>query len=497
MAQEDRTTGLVGFSGMKVPVRLATTANLTLSGEQTIDGVAAVTGDRVLVKDQTDQTENGIYVVDTGDWNRAADCDGPYDLVQGSVVYVNAGSTGTGFWYCTSANPVDIESDNITWARASSVLATVSTFWQTVLGLTSASTSRAAAALDASQLISSMTAVTSVDLGADYLGGYDASAAAERKMLVADAVPIRSVGGRLTLATGTPVMTTDQTAKTTVYFTPYNGDVIPIYDGTRMVPTVFTELSQATTDSTKSPAAVANNSNYDLFVWNDAGTLRCTRGPAWSSDTVRGTGAGTTELEMVKGVYLNKNAITNGPAANRGTYVGTVRSNGSSQIDWKLGSSAAGGGEAFLGVWNMYNRVTVATMVQDTTDSWTYQSGTWRSMNNSSTNRVSFVAGLSEDGFSARNSVLAQLTATSDQIVIAFGLNSTSALAANSNIGNCTSTASANSQPNAFYSGVMPLGFNYLQCIERCTATVNPVTVYGDASSPSNVMHTFTALLRM
>jgi hypothetical protein len=196
-------------------------------------------------------------------------------------------------------------------------------------------------------------------------------------------------------------------------------------------------------------------------------------------------------------VYLNKVSITNGPAANRGTYVGTIRSNGSSQIDWKLGSSAAGGGEAFLGVWNMYNRVTVATMVQDTTDSWTYQSGTWRSMNNSSTNRASFVAGLSEDGFSARNSVLAQLTATSDQIVIAFGLNSTSALAANSNIGNCTSTVSANSQPNAFYSGVMPLGFNYLQCIERCTSTTNPVTVYGDAGSPSNVMHTFTALLRM
>ena len=102
MPQEDRLTGLVGYSGMKVPVALATTAAITLSGEQTIDGVAAVTGDRVLVKDQADQTENGIYVVDTGDWNRAADCDGPYDLVQGSVVYVNAGSTNTGFWYCTA-----------------------------------------------------------------------------------------------------------------------------------------------------------------------------------------------------------------------------------------------------------------------------------------------------------------------------------------------------------------------------------------------------------
>lgn len=112
MAQEDRTTGLVGFSGMKVPVRLATTAAITLSGEQTIDGVSAVTGDRVLVKNQTDPTENGIYVVDTGDWNRAADCDGPYDLVQGSLVYVVSGTAGGNKIYKqTEASPEPGTSD--------------------------------------------------------------------------------------------------------------------------------------------------------------------------------------------------------------------------------------------------------------------------------------------------------------------------------------------------------------------------------------------------
>ncbi|MGE0024330.1 MAG: DUF2793 domain-containing protein, partial [Hyphomicrobium sp.] len=160
-------------------------------------------------------------------------------------------------------------------------------------------------------------------------------------------------GGRVTQQRGEPVMVTTQSAKTTIYYTPYQPRFVPLYDGTGFVPTdIGGELSQATTDTTKSPAAVASNSNYDLFVWNDGGTYRCTRGPAWSSGSSRGTGAGTTELERVAGVLVNKIAITNGPAAQRGTYVGTVRSNGSAQIDWIISGTGA-----MLGVWNAYNRV--------------------------------------------------------------------------------------------------------------------------------------------
>jgi len=168
MGQEDRLTGLVGFSGMKVPVRIATTAAITLSGEQTIDGVAAVTGDRVLVKDQASSVDNGIYVVDTGDWNRAADCDGPYDLVQGSVVYVNAGSTNTGFWYCTTANPITIDSSSIVWARASSVLAAVSAYIQTLLDDTTAADARTTLGAAASGANADITSLTGLTAGKTY-----------------------------------------------------------------------------------------------------------------------------------------------------------------------------------------------------------------------------------------------------------------------------------------------------------------------------------------
>ena len=180
--------------------------------------------------------------------------------------------------------------------------------------------------------------------------------------------------GRLTLTTGTPVTTTDVTGATTVYYTPFIGTQVPIYDGsTYMVPTTFAELSQATTDTTKSPAAVANNSVYDVFAWNDSGTIRATRGPAWTSDTSRGTGAGTSQIQQIQGIWTNENSITNGPAANRGTLVGSIRSNGSAQIvDSKV----------FRWTSNLPNVCVQRQMaVIESTASWTYTTGTFRQAN--------------------------------------------------------------------------------------------------------------------
>lgn len=118
MAQNDRLTGLVGNAGVKVPCKAATTANITLSGEQTIDGVACVTGDRVLVKNQTTGSGNGIWVVDTGTWSRAKDFDGSYDIVSGSLVRVNQGSTNANAWFVVStADPITIGTTSISFSR--------------------------------------------------------------------------------------------------------------------------------------------------------------------------------------------------------------------------------------------------------------------------------------------------------------------------------------------------------------------------------------------
>jgi len=219
--------------------------------------------------------------------------------------------------------------------------------------------------------------------------------------------------GRLTLLSGTPVMTTSQISKGTVYYTPYAGQFAPLYDGTKFVVTdLGGELSQATTDATKSPAAVVAAKNYDMFVWDDAGTKRCTRGPAWSSDTARGTGAGTTELEMLTGIYVNKNAITNGPVARRGTYVGSIHVHTDALVWFQFGSLALNGGLGHIGVWNCYNRALVNMMVQDTNATWTYSSNVWRAANGQTSWAVYFISGLAEDSWKARHAGLAGSSAS-------------------------------------------------------------------------------------
>lgn len=291
--------------------------------------------------------------------------------------------------------------------------------------------------------------------------------------------------GRLTLTSSTPWLTSTVTAATTIYYTPTIGQYVPIYDGSSWTMTLFSELSQTTTDTTKSPAAVTTNSNYDLFIWNDGGTMRCTRGPLWSSDTSRGTGAGTTELTRIGGVLVNNVAITNGPNAQRGTYVGTVRSNGSSQIDFIVGGSGGAGGEGtILGLWNMYNRAPILLTNFDNTDSWNYTTATYRLKNAAAStelNKIKFVIGLQGDGISASNYANASNSTGGVTAQINVGLNSTST--PSGTIGQARSPAANNGFTMvANYSAMAPLGFNYVAPLEWSTAS-GTQTWFGDGGA--------------
>jgi hypothetical protein len=183
----------------------------------------------------------------------------------------------------------------------------------------------------------------------------------------ASAASVAEPKGRLTLTAAVPVTTTDVTASTRVYYTPYKGNTVPIYNGSSFDSSTFAEIFQDTTDTTKSPAAVAASKVYDLFVWNDAGAIRCTRGPAWTNDTTRGY-----TLTMTNGIYLNTSLITNGPAALRGTWVGTIFSDASNQLN----DSAA-----LRHVSNYYNRVRRNGFKSTATTNWQYQTNTFRQAN--------------------------------------------------------------------------------------------------------------------
>ncbi len=76
----------------KESVRIASTANLTLSGLTAIDGVTPVAGNRILAKNQTTASANGVYVAAAGAWTRATDADGTGELTPGAFWYVEEGT---------------------------------------------------------------------------------------------------------------------------------------------------------------------------------------------------------------------------------------------------------------------------------------------------------------------------------------------------------------------------------------------------------------------
>lgn len=101
---------------MKIPCIAATTAGITLSGFQTIDGVGVTGGDRVLVKNQSTSSENGIYIVQSSDWYRAADMSSNDDVYEGVLVLINQGSTyADQIYYLNTPNPIVLGSTSLTF----------------------------------------------------------------------------------------------------------------------------------------------------------------------------------------------------------------------------------------------------------------------------------------------------------------------------------------------------------------------------------------------
>lgn len=102
----------------KDPVRAATTANITLSGAQTIDGVSVIAGDRVLVKNQSAGADNGIYVAASGAWSRAADYDAASELVGGTVFVSEGTANGNSQWTMTTDAPITLGTTALVWTQA-------------------------------------------------------------------------------------------------------------------------------------------------------------------------------------------------------------------------------------------------------------------------------------------------------------------------------------------------------------------------------------------
>ena len=116
---KDYADALANGLSWKTSVAAATTADITLSGAQTIDGVALVAGQRVLVKNQTAAEDNGIYVVAAGAWTRATDMDSttPVNEINGAAVFVEQGTLNADTAWVQTADVQTLGTDPLVWTQ--------------------------------------------------------------------------------------------------------------------------------------------------------------------------------------------------------------------------------------------------------------------------------------------------------------------------------------------------------------------------------------------
>jgi len=120
-ATKSYVDGVAQGLDVKKSVRAATTASITLSNTQTIDGVALSAGDRVLVKNQSTGSQNGIYdVVSGGSWTRSTDADSSAEVTAGMFVFVEEGTSNadTG-WVMSNDGAVTLGTTALTFTQFS------------------------------------------------------------------------------------------------------------------------------------------------------------------------------------------------------------------------------------------------------------------------------------------------------------------------------------------------------------------------------------------
>lgn len=329
----------------------------------------------------------------------------------------------------------------------------------------------------ADKLISSLTAATAI-ADADYLV-IETAAGNSRKITGANAKasinPSTSPLGRLTLTSATPVLTTDATAQGTIYYSEYVGNSCPVYDGTTTRPLTFSNLS-CILDATNA----LSGSVYDVFLWSSSGTATLGFGPAWTSTTARGTGAGTTELQLKNGIWTNKNAITlhnnsvssGSIAANQATYLGSFYATANAQTGMSFRPAPASGGtNNILGLYNAYNRILIVAMNTDNNNSWSYSTASYRARDNNANNKISFLDGLQQSFITATTQILGN----GANSVIGIDLDST------------TATPQATGQTNGVSQITVSdrwgpqLGLHYVCPVENAKGGTS-VTFYGQAN---------------
>ncbi len=252
--------------------------------------------------------------------------------------------------------------------------------------------------------------------------------------------------GRLTLTSGVPVPTADVIGATTLYWTPYKGNQVQLWDGANWTTYTSAEITLAL-------GAMTAALPYDVFMYQSAGVPTLEK-LAWTNGTTR-----ATDVTLQDGRYCKSGDKTR-------LYLGTFYTTSTTTTeDSGGGTTSQVGGKRFL--WNYYNRVTRFANVIDTSSAWTYTANAVRQANGNAGNKVEFVVGISEDAIYA--DVLANVAVSlnsSYAAKVGIGSNSISAFSGIVGEAFCNAAAAVFLGTSGRVNTVPAAGYWYLAWLE-------------------------------
>jgi hypothetical protein len=389
-----------------------------------------------------------------------------------------------------------------------------------------------AAAGNDTRIVNAVQTTRAISTGTDLRGGGDLSA---NRTIDLDVESFAA--GRLTLTSNTPVTVSDVTAATTIYYSPYQGNSISLYNGVNFQARRFTETSVAV------PSTLFRL--FDIYGYDNSGTFAL---ETLDWDQTTGTITGATAANPCV-ITSNSHGLSNGDLVGIAGIVGTVGTDATRGVNGKIyevagvttntfqlaGSNTTttaytSGGtwykipntrttalillngtwyktgdltRRYLGtgmttgtsgqtedsaakrlLWNNHNRCLKFLKVIEGSASWTYTVNTWRAANGSTANRVQIVRGLDEDSMEAT----VHGTAGNGSVVnyaVGIGLKTTSANSAET-FGSVSSGTTLGYAPlTAEYRGCPGIGYSFFQWLEN-SAAVGTTTWIGNNSTTVN-----------
>lgn len=253
-------------------------------------------------------------------------------------------------------------------------------------------------------------------------------------------------GGRLTLESGVPVSTTDQTAKTSIYYTPFVNNVVPLWDGYKWRPIEFSETTLAL-------GTLTSGKPYDVFGYISGGALAL-ESLVWTDDTTRATAvtlqdgryckSGDKTRLLLGTFYTTSTTTTEDSGANR--YVSNAYNQQTRKLNYATGDSGH-----------------------------TYGSTTIRAYNNSTANRVSFMATLPVCASAVIGGIIAAAVANATGDLFA-GVDSTTTQS--QDFSGCSNGNTSQVRGALGGTTLVSAGKHFIQILERGNATNAPTYAY-------------------